>query len=169
MKAKFFLMSVSIFAILTFFSCKTDSKKKNNTSEETKTELNSDNPDQRKCFMYEMDSSYEKDGKTIVQKDYISVDLVLEGEKATGEYKISNSKEILSDGHFVGTIKNNIITTIHTYNKGGETLKDELIFKLDSNKISILGGEKKLVNGVNIFIDKSKGEYMLEIPKINCN
>ncbi len=169
MKAKFFLMSVSFITILTFTSCKTDSKKKDNSSEDTKTELKSNTQDQRMCFMYEMDSSYKKEGKTIIQKDYISVDLALDGKKATGEYKIANNKETISDGHFEGTINDNIITTIHTYTKGGKTLKDELVFKLDPNKISILGGEKKLINGVNMFVDKSKGEYMLDLPKINCN
>ncbi len=169
MKIKKLLNALAIILILTT-SCKTD--KKNDISidsKEIKTEHNFTN-DEKQCFMLVIDSSYKKDGEVIKDNDYVSVNLTIKDKNVEGEYIISSkSTKNKNGGTFVGTINNNIIDCIHTYKKGDKFLKDELVFKLETNQISILGGEKKLENGINIFVDKNKCDYMMQIPRINCN
>lgn len=164
MKLKILLITLLLISFIS--SCRTDRKKELQPNNETNVSIQKN---QKLCFLYEMDNSYEKEGKTIIEKDFIEVDLTINNDKVEGEYKITSNKKIENLGHFIGTIENDIITSIHTYKRNGKLLKDELIFKLEDHQISILGGEKKEINGVNMFVDKSKGEYMLQLPKVNCN
>lgn len=159
MKINLFI-SASIIIFL-FTACKKEKTTSNNT-----TNIENNN---KLCFQYIMENSYLKEGEIFNQKDYIIINLTIKDGKSEGEYKIStDNNKTISSGQFIGTIKNNIITSIHTYTKGKDTLKDEFILKLETHQISMLGGEKELINNVSMFIDPAKGEYMMQLPKVDC-
>jgi len=167
MKIKVLLLTLFIF--ITFISCKKDNKANTNIETEQKQESIFQIEQGKHCYQYIISNSYKKDGKVINEKDYIDINFNIKDKDVDGTYVVTASDGKISEGHFVGSINNNIITTIHTYKNDKEILKDELVFKVDANKIAILGGEKKLINGVNMFIDKSKCDYMMDLTKINCN
>jgi len=168
MKIKLFTSTI-IIALL-FISCKKEKTVNNQPTDlENSNELKNEINNKQNCFLYVMDNSYKKDGELITQKDHISINFSINGEKVEGEYKIISNKETINIGNFVGTITKNIITTINTYKKANKTFKDELIFKIEQHQLSILGGEKELINGVNMFVDKSKCNYMMQLPRIKCN
>jgi hypothetical protein len=151
-------------------SCKKDPKK---TSHSDTTEQKQEKPFQlnqgKHCYQYIMENSYKKDGKLVTEKDFINIIFSINNKAIEGDYIITSKKGEINNGHFVGNINNDIITTIHTYKNTNKILKDELIFKVFADKIAILGGEKKLIDGVNMFVDKSKCDYMMELEEINCN
>jgi len=166
--------SKSLILIFTFttilFSCKKESTKAINSDNiEQKQEIVFQLEQGKHCYQYIMDNSYKKDGELIVEKDFINIHFNLNNKLIEGDYIITSKKGNINNGHFTGNINKDLITTIHTYKNNNDLLKDELVFKVSSDKIAILGGEKKLINGVNMFIDKSKCDYMMELAKINCN
>lgn len=159
MKTKLF--TLILFVLTITIACKTEKKQGiENTLENLEKKEH--------CFKYVLQNSYELDGEKIIENDFVIVNITIESDTVRGEYKVVSSKGEVNDSFFVGTIKNGIITGIQTYTQGNETLKEEMIFKIDINKIGILGGEKELKNGVNVFIDKSKGDYMMELPRVDC-
>ena len=168
MKTKILTSFILITMIL--FSCKKENKK---TIVTDTTEQKQESPyilkQGKHCYQYVLDNSYKKEGKLVEEKDYININFNLSNNKVEGDYIINSKEGNINNGHFIGDINKDIITTIHTYKNDKEVLKDELVFKVFSDKIAILGGEKKLVNGVNMFVDKAKCDYMMELSQINCD
>ena len=115
MKTKLFTSTI-IIALL-FISCKKEKNINNQPDLENSNELKNEINNKENCFLYVMDNSYKKDGELITQKDHISINFSINGEKVEGEYKIISNKDTIDIGNFVGTITKNIITTIHTYKK----------------------------------------------------
>ncbi len=161
MKTTLFTLVLS-FSLL-MISCKKETKAITNDTIETLK-----NNEGNHCFLYIMENTYEVEGKKITDKDYISINLKIENSNVNGSYKVTSKEGIVSDGDFSGSIEKNIITGIQTYKSNGKVLKDEMVFKMDSIQISILGGEKKLIDGVNMFVDKSKSDYMMQLPRVEC-
>ena len=165
MKLKIIILTL----ILVSVSCKKESKK---TIEETSkievvTPYVAENG--RHCFMSEIDNKTVKGKDTIIEKDYLNVDLVINNKNVEGQYSFTPNTGKANDGKFVGTIEDNIITSIYTYKQDDKEAKEEIVFKLEKNQISLLGGEKVEKEGVFYFKDKSKGIYMIKIPRVNCN
>jgi hypothetical protein len=116
--------------------------------------------------MSEIENPNAKESTT--QMDRLYFNFEMNGNKITGNYNFSPSSGEMSKGHFNGTVENNIATTIYAYKFKNKDKKEELIFKIDEKQVSILGGEKIEKNGINVFKDKSKGVYMIDIPRIDC-
>ena len=168
MKTK--LLALIFTILISFYSCRKESKKTINTDNTEQKQESTFHLEQGKhCYQYIMDNSYKKDGELVVEKDAINITFNLNNKAIEGDYIIASKKGEINNGHFIGNIDEDIITTIHTYKNVDKVLKDELIFKVFPNKIAILGGEKKLIDGVNMFTDKTKCDYMMELSKINCH
>lgn len=106
--------------------------------------------------------------KQDVEKNILSIELIVEGNKVHGsfDYLPLNDKE--DKGVFTGELKGNIASTVCTFTQDDKIKKEEVVFKVEAKKVSILGGEKKEIDGVWKFIDISKGFYMNDIDRINC-
>ena len=120
------------------------------------------------CFSTVIEDDVSSTEEKTTTNDSLNINLSVTNNDVSGVYNFISNNEKNSTGHFVGTVSNNIITSIYTYTKNEKEYKEELIFKVEKNQISLLGGEKIKKNEVNIFADKSKGIYMLQIPRINC-
>jgi len=162
MKTKYLIITLFFISII---SCKKETKNDIiNNSEITNTIKNGDF-----CYQYIIENSYKIKDSIIIENDFINISLTLNNNNVIGNYKLTSKNEVPINGTFKGKLKNNIITSIHTYKRDSIISKDELILKVENNQLSILGGEKELINGINMFINKDNGEYILNLNKINCN
>ncbi len=149
---------ISILLLITFssISCKKETKK----DIETQPEKFSEKPviyNGKHCFYSE------------IENNKLLLEAVIDEDKISGNYDYITNNKSNSKGIFSGTITNNIATTVCEFTQNGKKQKEELIFKIEENKASILGGEKKEIDGVWKFIDTNKGIYMNDIPRRNCN
>jgi len=167
MKIKLFTLILIIVAI----SCKKDTKPKSDQNLDIPKDMTkSATANGEHCFTYIMKNTANVDGEEFIEQSFVTVNLTIINDKTVrGEYKVTSSKGEANDDYFEGTLDENIITAIQTYKRGSETLKDEMVFKIEANKISILGGEKKIKDGVNMFVDKSQCDYMMELPRVECD
>lgn len=152
---------------ISLMSCKKDTKK----STETKDAL--DNKpfvitNGRQCFKSVVKNKVQKDGKEIVENNVLEVLLTIDNENVQGEYNYYPFEDKENKGSFVGTMNANIATTICEFTRNKKSVKEEVVFKIEKNNISILGGEKEEVDGVWKFKNKEKGFFMNEIPRIDC-
>ncbi len=142
-----------IVITLTFTSCKNE--KKNNLTEKATTENVLYNG--KHCFFSK------------IENNRLVLEATINKDSITGNYNYfpENGKE--SKGVFKGVLKGNVANTICEFTQDGKKINEELIFKITKEKASILGGEKEEKDGVWCFIDASKGVYMNDIPRRNCN
>lgn len=163
------LKIIILVLLITTVSCKKESKKLTVDSPETEELTVYVANDGRHCFLSEIKNKTIKGKDTIIEKDYLNVNLIIDSNNVTGQYSFTPTSGEANKGDFVGTIKDNVITSIYTYTQKGKESKEEIIFKVERNQISLLGGEKIEREGTFYFKDKTKGIYMIQIPKINCN
>ncbi len=163
MKFKKPLLIIAIL-LVSLLSCKKDKVK-----ESSNITLKTYQVTQGKhCFKSIMEQPVIKGKDTITGSDYLIVEVTILNNEVTGIYNYVSKSNPENNGTFIGTIKNNIITAIHTYNSTSKKSKQELVFKIEEKQISLLGGEKINKNGISVFKDKSKGVYMISIPRISC-
>lgn len=166
MKIKLFTLILLIVTV----SCKKDAKTKLDNNSDTVQGIDkSATANGEHCFTYIMKNSVQIDGEEFIEKNFVIVNLTIVDNVVKGAYKVTSNKREANDSYFVGTLNENLITCIQTYKRGEETLKDEMVFKIEANQISILGGEKKLQEGVNMFVDKAKCDYMMQLPRVGCD
>lgn len=159
------LILLSLF--IAIISCKKESKKTitNSIVESTSNYIVKNG---KHCFISVIENKILKGKDTILEKDYLRINLEVEDKKVGGQYNFTPSNGSVNEGNFIGLIDNNIITSIYTYTQNNKIAKEEIIFKLEENQISVLGGEKEERDGIYYFKDKSQGVYMIQIPKVNC-
>jgi hypothetical protein len=148
------MKKISIFLLLslTIISCKNDKNKtlKNNQLENILYEG-------KHCFFSK------------IEDNNLVLEATIFNDSIKGNYDYYPKNGNINKGNFKGTLNGNVASTICEFSLDGKKIKEELVFKIDKNKVSILGGEKKEVNGVWLFIDKNNGIYMNDIPRRNCN
>ncbi|MCF6351305.1 MAG: hypothetical protein L3J23_09820 [Flavobacteriaceae bacterium] len=158
MKIKIFIFTILIISI----SCK---KEKKTVDKSTIFKIENG----RNCFKEIIENKIKKDTTEIIEINELIVNLTIDGNSVSGDFNYLPFKEKADKGKFTGILKDNVATTICVFNQNGKSKKEELIFKIETNKIAILGGEKEKIDGVWKFKDKSKGFYMSEIPRVSCN
>ena len=158
---------ILLFLFIAIISCKKENKKTiTNTAIEEISNYKA--TEGKHCFISAIENKVLKGKDTILEKDYLRVNLNINGKKVSGQYSFTTSNSVSNEGFFEGSIENNIITSIYTYKQNNKEAKEEIIFKLEENQISVLGGEKEERDGIYYFKDKAQGIYMIQIPKINC-
>jgi hypothetical protein len=155
MKNKLVIIALIILSV----SCKKETKKV------TENHLK----DGKHCFISVVENHVIKDNDTILEKDNLLINIIIDGNKVNGSYDFIPFKSEANKGTFVGFLEENIATTKYTHTLNGKKSTEEVIFKIEANKISILGGEKIEKDGIQVFKDKSKGIYMIDIPRVNCD
>ena len=162
MKFKLLILLLTLATI----SCKKENK---NSITSTANEITYLVKQGKHCFSATIENNIPNNEKTIIEKDYLNINLNIIDNQVNGQYNFISNEKKVSDGNFTGTITANIVTAIYTFSQNEIIFKEELVFKIEKDQLSLLGGEKIEKNGINIFTDKSKGIYMLQIPKIDCN
>jgi len=162
MKIKLFFILILVFTI----SCKKDSKTIQKLDAITEVTISENG---KHCFESLLENKIPKGDGFVLESDVLSVSLLINNSDVTGTYSFIPYKGNPSKGDFKGTIANNIITAIYAFNKNNEAQKEEIVFKIEKNKISLLGGEKVTKDGVSVFKNKKDGVYMIEIPRVDCN
>lgn len=153
-------LKVILFVLISLsISCKKDTKKAG--LEYLK--------DGQHCFKSFIENTVIKDNDTIIEKDNLLVNIAIDGNKVSGSYDFIPSNSDSNKGVFVGLLEDNIASTKYTYTLNGKEKTEEVVFKIEANKISILGGEKIEKDGIHVFIDKTKGVYMIDLPRVSCD
>jgi len=146
----------TLFLLFTcsLISCKKEKKAIENTVTETKEiTLNQG----KHCFFSK------------IKNNQLILEATIDNDSIFGNYDYYPEKGKPNKGNFKGVLNGNIANTVCKFTQDNKTIKEEFIFKIDKNKVSILGGEKEKINGVWRFVDKSKGVYMNDLPRRNCN
>ncbi len=139
---------------LSLISCKKEKK----AIENTDTEIEKTSVNQGKhCFFSK------------IENNQLILEATIDKDSVYGNYDYYPEKGKPNKGIFKGVLNGNVANTVCKFTQNNKTIREELVFKMDKNKASILGGEKKEINGVWRFIDKSKGIYMNDLPRRNCN
>ena len=154
-------MRFSIFLvvlILGLSSCKKEKKNEPDNKETTENKLENEVVSNGKhCF-------YSK-----IEENSLELNAEITNNNITGNYNYYPQKGNANKGVFTGTLEGNIAHTVCEFTQNGKKIKEELIFKIAKDKVSILGGEKEEKDGIWRFKDASKGIYMNDIPRRNCN
>ncbi len=166
---KNFKFYLSIF-ILSFvlINCKKETKPSENKSEITQKTKKYVVTQGKHCFLSTIDSPLIKGKDTIHETNRLLLNFVVTDNKVTGNYDYIPYKQEAVKGTFEGTLENDIVTSICN-TIGSDNKKEEFIFKIQKEKVLIFGGEKIKKEGIWYFVDKNKGFYMNELPRINCN
>ncbi len=159
---------IILVLLVTILSCK---KEKKNSLEDTATTKNVvfKINDGKNCFKEIIENRTLKNKKEVVETNELVINLNVEGKNISGNFDYIPFEGKVNNGNFTGTIKGNIARTICVFDQNGNLKKEEVVFKIEENKISILGGEKEKIDDVWKFKDISKGFYMNEMPRIDCN
>jgi len=150
---------IAVVLIIFMASCK----------KETKKVVENHLKDGNHCYMSIVENIIVKNNDTILEKDKLLINIIIKGNKVSGNYDFIPFKSEANKGTFVGFLEENIATTKYTHTLNGKKSTEEVIFKIEANKISILGGEKIEKDGIHVFKDKSKGVYMIDMPRVNCD
>ncbi len=166
---KNFKFYLSIF-ILSFIliNCKKETKPSENKSEITQKTEKYVVAQGKHCFLSTIESPLIKEKDTIYETNRLLLNCIVKGNKVTGNYDYIPYKQNAIKGTFEGVLENNTVTSICN-STDNERKKEEFIFKIEKEKVSIFGGEKIKKEGTWYFVDKNKGFYMNELPRINCN
>ncbi len=159
---------IILVLLVTIVSCKKDKKNSIEDITTTKNVVFKIN-DGKNCFKEIIENRTIKNKKEVVETNELIINLDINGNNVSGNFDYIPFEEKVNKGNFTGIIKDNIATTICLFNQNGNLKKEEVVFKIEENKISILGGEKQEIDGIWKFKDISKGFYMNEIPRVNCN
>lgn len=159
---------LSLLLLITLTNCKKDNKK-TIEPDSTKDEVVFNIKDGENCFKEVIENKVTNDGKETIEINELIINFTVKGTTVSGEFNYIPFNEKAYEGDFTGTIKDNIATTICVFNKTDDIKNEEVIFKIEVNKVSILGGKKEEINGVWKFVDVSEAFYMNEIPRVTCN
>ena len=121
------------------------------------------------CFLDRfVGEPYIYDGDTQNMIDSTIVRLEIKGENVTGEYRYQPAEKDWNTGPFKGTIKDNVITVVHEWNMEGDTGLEEKIFKLEDDKLMIMGGAGEEIDGVFTITDKENVSVAETLAKVAC-
>lgn len=143
-----------LFLTLSLTSCK---KEKKVTTEDTSNKKEYSLNEGKHCF-------YSK-----IEDNNLILNATIKNDSIFGNYDYIPKKGKANKGLFKGILNDNIANTICEFTQNNKKVKEELVFKITKEKVSILGGEKEEINGIWRFKNKKEGVYMNDIPRINCN
>ncbi len=152
-----FLIFLLVLTLI-FSSCKKENKNEPTNKETTENKQENEVVSNGKhCF-------YSK-----IEENSLELNAEINNNNITGNYNYYPQKGNANKGVFTGTLEGNIAHTVCEFTQNGKKIKEELIFRITKDKVSILGGEKEEKDGIWRFKDASKGIYMNDIPRKNCN
>jgi len=99
--------------------------------------------------------------------DSLVLNLRIKNDSVTGVLNWLPSQKDKMTGTMVGTIQDDVITAIYTYEAEGTIAKEEKILKLDSARILFKTGELEERNGIWTLRDKA-APFSESIPKTPC-
>ncbi len=164
---KNFKLYTSIFALsFILINCKKETKPSENKNQKEQKEYVI--AQGKHCFLSTIESPLIKGKDTIYETNQLLLNCTIKGNKVTGNYDYIPYKQDAVKGTFEGLLENNVVTSICN-NPNNNRKKEEFIFKIKRDKVLIFGGEKIKKEGIWYFVDKNKGFYMNELPRVNCN
>jgi hypothetical protein len=143
-----------LLLVVGFTSCK---KEKKTAIEQTENQQENVLYNGKHCFFSK------------IEDNSLILDATIKNDSITGNYDYLPKKGKANKGVFVGTLNGDVANTICEFTQNGKKVKEELVFKISKDKVSILGGEKEEKNGIWRFKNKKNGIYMNDIPRRNCN
>ncbi|ANQ49332.2 hypothetical protein MY04_1958 [Flammeovirga sp. MY04] len=108
-----------------------------------------------------------ENGEIIQFVDSTVLKLNIEEEKVSGEFDWNTSNTERISGKLIGTIHDNVINAICSYEQGGSLIREEKVIKLGKNFAHFrIGGKMKLQDGVYLYSSNDENvEYGAKIPR----
>ena len=103
------------------------------------------------------------------KKDITTVQLVMKGDSVSGEMHWHPFEKDGAHGTLKGTKKGDVITADYAYMIEGSNQIEEVVFKLESDKLSKLEGELVEKGEKLVLKDPSKAKYTEVYPKADCS
>ncbi|MBP8823081.1 MAG: hypothetical protein KBH07_05520 [Flavobacteriales bacterium] len=85
---------------------------------------------------------------------YIQLDQL--GDLVTGIYSRFPGRAAPVTGSFTGTLEDGQITALHTEITAGDTIRTELVLRVENDGLRLGHGEQLLTEGILLFRDKGK-------------
>jgi hypothetical protein len=143
---------VYVFLIaLLWVSC-SDNQQKNQQNSENKR-------NEKLCFLLT---------EGMKNEDSTSLNMHIQDTLVTGNYSYIPNEKDAAIGSISGVIKDSIIECVYTYSQEGEEFKENLIWKLQSDKILLKTAPAILDKHGNIAYDSSKYDFNIILNKIDC-
>lgn len=103
------------------------------------------------------------------KKDITTVQLVVKGDNITGDMHWHPYEKDGAHGTLKGVKKGDVITADYAYMIEGSNQMEEVIFKLEGDKLSKLVGELTEKGEKLVIKDPSKAKYTEVYPKADCS
>ncbi len=103
------------------------------------------------------------------KKDITTVQLVIKGDSITGEMHWHPYQKDGAHGTLKGSKKGDVITADYIYMIEGSNQIEEVVFKLDSDKLNKLEGELVEKGNKLVIKDPTKAKYTEVYPKADCS
>ena len=101
-------------------------------------------------------------------KDVTAVQIIMDGDKVTGYMDWAPNEKDGGHGFIVGTKSGNIITADWTYMIEGSKNTEQVMLKLDGDKLSKAEGELTEKNGKLVLKNPAKAKYVDVFNKVPC-
>jgi hypothetical protein len=103
------------------------------------------------------------------KKDISEIQLIVAGDDVTGEYHWHPYQKDGGHGTLKGTKKDNMITADWNYTIEGANQIEEVVFKMEGEKLMQGQGELDEKSGRLVIKDKSKIKFSEIFNKVNCS
>lgn len=103
------------------------------------------------------------------KKDITTVQLVMKGDIVTGEMHWHPYQKDGAHGTLKGVKKGDVITADYAYMIEGSNQMEEVVFKLEGDKLSKLEGELMEKGEKLVLKDPAKAKYTEVYPKTDCS
>ena len=103
-----------------------------------------------------------------VQKDVTAVQIIMDGDKVSGYMEWAPNEKDGGRGFIVGTKSGNIITADWTYMIEGSKNTEQIMLKLDGDKLSKAAGELVDKKGKLVLKNPAKVKYTEMFNKVPC-
>jgi copper(I)-binding protein len=153
---------ITLASSLVFFACENAKPKETATTatpETTKPVVVAPTPPAKAdttCFVMKL------------KKDISEIQLVIVGDDVTGEYHWHPYQKDGGHGTLKGKKKDNMITADWNYTIEGANQTEEVVFKMEGDKLMQAQGELDDKSGKLIIKDKSKVKFSEVFNKVNC-
>lgn len=150
---------LTIASIMSFIIMSCESKKAESSSNNTPSVATpSAPPVDTLCFEY-----------IVNKKDITTVQLIVKGDSVKGEMHWHPHEKDGAHGTLLGVKKGEIITADYSYMIEGSNQVEEVMFKLEGDKLSKYVGELTEKGTKIVIKDPSKGKYDEVYTKVNCS
>lgn len=101
-------------------------------------------------------------------RDTAWLNFTVNNGRVMGELDYYHFEKDSGHGMFDGFLDADMVTAVYAYTIEGSAQKEEIVFKIEGDKVTRANGELTEKNGVMVLKDKAKAEYNEVFTKADC-